>query len=360
MIPFTDTHHNNGDDARHGVLKVLKPGIEQRLELELELLTRVGSHLDERCQQLQIPHLDYEEIFEQIRDKLRHEVRLDQEQRHLKAARAMYAGDSSIHIPALLEQHCTSRITAMERITGGKVTDHTFDSQRDTRRLAELVIRALIVRPIFSCSAQALFHGDPHAGNLFLTEENRLAILDWSLVGSLSEKHRIAIVRLVLGAITLNSDQIVSVLVGLSERKLDDRSALTAAVQTALRQIRHGTIPGLSWLVGLLDEAVHSGSVRPAADLLLFRKSLHTLEGVIADIGDGGSIDDVLLSDFLQHFAWEFPRRFFSLPDSRAFATRLSNLDLTQALFSYPSTVARFWMGHSLDWLDACAKGGTL
>ena len=43
-----------------------------------------------------------------------------------------------------------------------------------------------------------MFHGDPHAGNLFLTDENRLAILDWSLVGSLGERDVMAIVQILL------------------------------------------------------------------------------------------------------------------------------------------------------------------
>jgi hypothetical protein len=116
----------------------------------------------------------------------------------------------------------------------------------------------------------------------------------------------------------------------------------------------------MSWLVDLLDDAMHFGGLRPAADLLLFRKSLHALEGVIADIGAGVCIDDVLFAEFLQKFAMEWPRRWLAPAHSRAFATRLSNLDLTQTVMSYPATVARFWMGQSFDWLDACSKGVTL
>jgi ubiquinone biosynthesis protein len=360
VIPFIDTNHNNGDGCRNGVLKVLKPGIKERLDLELELLSRVGSHLDERCQELRIPPLDYEDIFDQIREKLRHEVQLNREQQHLQQAGALFADDPNVCIPALFEQHCTLRITAMERISGGKVTDHKLAQQSDKRRLTQLVIRALIARPMFSRAAHAMFHGDPHAGNLFLTDDNRLGVLDWSLVGSLSEAHRVAIVQVVLGAITLNSDQIVGILVGLSERNIDDRAALTTVVQNALRQVRQGIFPGMSWLVDLLDDAMHFGGLRPAADLLLFRKSLHALEGVIADIGAGVCIDDVLFAEFLQNFTMEWPRRWLAPPHSRAFATRLSNLDLTRTVLSYTATVARFWMGQSFDWLDACSKGGTL
>ena len=77
----------------------------------------MGAYLDERCADLRIPPLDYANAFLQVRDKLRHEVRLDREQDHLARARAFYADEPRVHVPALLP-HCTPRVTAMERLTG--------------------------------------------------------------------------------------------------------------------------------------------------------------------------------------------------------------------------------------------------
>ena len=57
-----------------------------------------------------------------------------------------------------------------------------------------------------------MFHSDPHAGNLFLTDENRLAMLDWSLVGCLGEAEREAIVQIMLAAVTLQPKRVVQVL----------------------------------------------------------------------------------------------------------------------------------------------------
>ena len=54
------------------------------------LLDQVGSFLDQRCDDLQIPPLDYRESFEQVRDKLLYEVRLDKEQNNLSLARGFH------------------------------------------------------------------------------------------------------------------------------------------------------------------------------------------------------------------------------------------------------------------------------
>ena len=296
VIPFVALEPKDRTAASGGVFKLLKPGIEDRLELELELLSQVGADFDKKFIELDIPAMDYEELFEQIREKLQHEVCLDQEQYNLPQAADVFADQPLVHIPALLP-HCTPRVTAMERIDGVKVTD---------RRFADPLNRAswpnwssmLWSRPIFSRGDHAMFHADPHAGNL-MAHDNRLAILDWSLVGFLGEPERLAIVQMVQGAITLDARRIVEILESLNTSARIDSAALYAIVQASLKQIRHGRLPGLAWLVDLLDDAVHVAGLRVASDLMLMRKSLHTLEGVVAEIGDGAvELDDVLMNDF--------------------------------------------------------------
>jgi ubiquinone biosynthesis protein len=356
VIPFEPGEENGTGGKSGGVLKVLKPGIEERLQLELDLLGRVGSHLDERCEELKIPRLDYEESFEQIREKLANEIRLDHEQQHLVQAAEFYADEPRVQIPALLE-FCTPRVTAMQRISGRKVTDHHLDGRCGRRQLADLVVRAMIARPMFSLAAQPLFHGDPHAGNMFLTDENRLAILDWSLVGSISHRERVAIAKIIQYAVMFEPTGIAGVLENLGQRKPIDRPNLIAVVERAIRRVRQGNLPGLSWLVELLDDAVFTARLRVGADLMVLRKSLHTLEGVVAEIaGAPFRIDDVLLADFMGHFAAEWLRRFVTPMGSREFATRLSNLDLAQTWLASPLALARFWMAQSFDMLNACCE----
>ena len=117
-------------------------------------------------------------------------------------------------------------------------------------------------------------------------------------------------------------------------------------MQASLKQIRQGRLPGLAWLVNLLDDAVHVAGLRVASDLMLMRKSLHTLEGVVAEIGDGAvELDDVLMNDFLRNLAGTAATAMSRRPGSRDFATRISNLDLMHLWLSGPTTVARYWLG---------------
>lgn len=347
VVPFV--HKTDGPS---GVFKILKPEIEPRLEEELRLLTAVGADLDQRCQEFQIPPLDYADAFEQVRDKLRQEIRLDLEQTHLRRARAFYADDPRVVIPEPFD-FSTPRVTAMTRVHGTKITEPRHATPDQRRALAGLVASALVARPILAKEDQALFHGDPHAGNLFLTDDHRLALLDWSLVGMLQARDRAAIVQVLLNAVTLDTYGVMNILENLSERQPVDRPALERVVRDRLRRLRRGEFPGFSWLMGLLDEAVQSARLRVGADLMLFRKSLLTLEGVLADIGDARDpVQSSLQGAFLRQLAAEWPRRWLSPLASRDFATRLSNADLVTLALSGPFVAARYWLDEGLDLLE--------
>jgi ubiquinone biosynthesis protein len=351
VVPFKE---REGGSTRHGVLKVLRPGIESRLELELDLLGRVAWHLDQRCTELRIPQLDYRDVFNQVRNKLAWETRLDQEQQNLTAAKGFYANEPAVQIPSLLP-HCTRRATAMERIRGVKVTDARLGDAWARRRLGQLVAKALVARPIFATTELAPFHCDPHAGNLFLTDEGRLAILDWSLVGYLQQCERVAMPQIILAALSLNGEKIEGLMQTLAQRGSIDQAALGAIVRDRLQQVRRGRLPGFTWLVELLDDATQRAGLRASTDLMLLRKSLLTLAGVVTELAeDDGAIDAAVLADFVGHFVAEFPQRWGASPGSRNYATGVSNADLLELALSWPLAAGRYWLATGRD--PCCCK----
>ena len=328
---------------RQGVFKLLKPGIAERLEHELSIMEHVGVYLDQRCHAYGIPPIDYRGTFEQVREKLRNEVRLDLEQHHLAMAADFYASDPGVHIPALFP-FGTPRVTAMERIRGRKVTEHGLATDSARRQLAERVIQALIARPVMSREPRSFFHADPHAGNLLYTDRGRLAVLDWSLVGRLGERERTAMVQILLAALLLDGRRITGILTHLDISGRVQRPVLEAVVHAWLNRIGAFRPPGFSWLTGMLDEAVQKAGLRLSGDLLLFRKTLHALEGVVADIGTApDALDQVLLRRFMMQLAVEWPLRWLKSPFSRAYGTRLSSADLMGSALKLPAVVGRYW-----------------
>lgn len=340
VVPFTSVAAESSGPAA-GVLKVLKPEIEEALEEELAIWSQLGQFIDERCEYYKVPPLNYAESLATIRELLAREIRLDHEQRYLVEAAEFYQDARSVQIPALFP-FCTSRVTAMERIHGRKVTEVEAFSARQRRRLANSVIEALIARPVWTPLETAVFHADPHAGNLFFTEDERLAILDWSLTGYLSKVERIHMVQLLLGALTLNPKRIAREVEALAQAPVDT-SALGAVVDKAVGKLYAGKFPGFRWSQSLLDEASLAAGVQFSSELLLYRKSILTIEGVIKDISGGSSIGRVFPAAAIRQFVCELTARAFAPPASRHFGTHLSNLDLFALYWGGPTVAARFW-----------------
>jgi len=320
--------------GQRGVFKLLRPGVEQVLAEELVVLDHLGAYLDDRCESLALPPLDYRDTFAQARELLAHEVQLDVEHGHLAEAAQTLETVPGVHIPRLLPFQAP-RLLAMEWIDGRKVTEVSRLAPLVRQRLACTVVEALIATPAWSSAPRALFHADPHAGNLMIDTEGRLVPLDWSLGAHLDVPARAAMATILVSAMTRDVETILAALESLALRP-PDRPALRATVERHLRALAPLRLPGLTWLMGLLDEAVASAGLRVAAHLLAFRKTLLTLDGVLADITPGFRLDDALLASFLPRLAAEWPWRAFLLPESRALPTRFSNADLTRLALALP------------------------
>jgi ubiquinone biosynthesis protein len=317
-----------------GVFKLLRPGVEHELAEELAILDGLGAFLDDRCEALGLPPLDYRDTFAQVRQLLAHEVRLDAERSHLAEAARVLSGTRGVHVPRLLPFH-SPRLLSMERIDGRKVTEAGSLAPGDRGRLARTIVEALIAVPVWSPERRALFHADPHAGNLMVDADGRLVPIDWSLAEHLDVNARSALAQLAVGALTRDTIAMLDALGTLCVRP-PDIAALRCVIERQLRALPPLRPPGLDWLTGLLDEAVATAGLRVGANLLAFRKALLTLEGVLADVAPGFRLDHALLGSFLARAVAEWPWRAYLPPDSRALPTRISNTDLTRLAASLP------------------------
>ncbi len=340
VVPFT------GQEAGaeyEGVLKVLRPGIHDHLQEELTVWTELADFLDHRSAQLELPALDYRDTFERIRDLLAHEVRLDLEQENLCAAAEFYADRPNVHIPRLLP-FCSPRITAMERIDGRPIASADPLPSHQRSSLAPALVCALLLDPLLSDRSSAMFHADAHAGNLMVDSAGRLAILDWSLVGRLALEIRRSLVQVVLGGLTLDAGRVARALAAMSHI-VPRETALRHVIEDSLRSLRRGTLPGLNWTTRLLNQAVAQAGARFDENLLLFRKTLHTVEGVVHDIDPGRSLDAILQSELLGRLTADcYAPPLWPFAGSRLNAV-LPFVDLQSLCWSAPQTAVRFWLG---------------
>ena len=344
VVPFRNVGTANGT----GVFKLLKEGVEDCLEQDLEILSALAGFLGERCEDYGLPALDYKETFETIRELLVHEVRFSEEQSNLIAAGRAYSQSTHVVVPKLLP-FCSARVTAMERLWGKKLPQGAEFSHPGGNRWARSLIEGALGQPMVSADEAVIFHGDLHGGNVLLLPHGQVGMLDWSLAGKLRTEHRLALVEILLAACAVDVERAERALQQLARVRLSP--AARRVLEESLSVLGRGRLPGVAWLLGLLDELLLRGGVRFDATLVLFRKLVLTLEGVVADLlraepqAVGRVFDAVLAEVFLREWVREWPCRFVMPWQAKSSRTHISTCDVLNLSLAGVWAPARWWRG---------------
>ncbi|HEY7816800.1 MAG TPA: AarF/UbiB family protein, partial [Vicinamibacteria bacterium] len=191
----------SGVEAR-AACKVLKPRAVTALGEDLTLIDRVLAYLEIHADFYDIGDTPLVDIFHEIREALSREVQVADERKNLLRAREYYSDEPDVLVPAVLP-FSTENVTCMEFVEGVKVTEAFADSVRDRAELARRVSDVLTYDVIFSTHDPALFHGDPHAGNVFHAptpaHPYRLGLIDWGLAAEFTLEDRRQLAQLMLG-----------------------------------------------------------------------------------------------------------------------------------------------------------------
>ncbi len=333
--------HSANEPRRRGALKILKPGVAEKLTEELAILGELADYLDEWRSAYHLPNFEYRETFDTVRELLESETRFEIEQHNLDFAARRYARRDDVTIPAVLP-FCTPRVTAMDHIDGTKVTHGEELPAARRQAIARTIIDALLGDVIFSRESETFFHADPHAGNLLAVPDGGLAILDWSLTGRLTKAQREQVVQIFLAALRLDARAIGHAIEPLAVSKPSE-SAIRDAADRAIDEVVQGRLPGPTWLTRLFDALAATGVHFPA-DLMLLRKVILILDGVVADVDATISLDGAILTRAMLEFGGEWPMRMWSPASSRKFSTHVSNADLAGAWAALPATALNYWL----------------
>jgi ubiquinone biosynthesis protein len=267
------------------VVKVQRPSVGRLVHRDLRVMAWIAPYLVGRIpvSALANPPALVELFAETITEEL--DFRLEAENM-LDVARA-YAdlGQRDYVIPRPHPQLITRRVLVMERLSGFKFDDVVGMQAAGVD--TEKVVRAGMVGFIEGAMIHGIFHGDLHGGNLFVLPDGRTALLDFGIVGRLSEPKRLAFLRLLmsatandlqgqleslrdLGALPPDTDlQAVIRDLGLDRPPVDPT---TLSADELLREIQ-GTIKALLGIGARLPKA-----------LMLFVKNLVFLDGAIATL----------------------------------------------------------------------------
>jgi len=273
-----------------GVLKVLKPYIPEYFAEDMNYLQGLAQHFGDRHHTYGFPLHLIPDTFRKVRRVLRHEVNFKREQKTLVEAAALYQRFPKVRVPQLIGPLCTRHITALTEEKGTKITTAVAQLSPDRRRKAtQQLLEALIAVPLFSAAPDAVFHGDPHAGNLLYNRRTgELVIVDWALRERLDREQRRHLALLFL-MVSLRdplgvSNEIYALSQSTRQRNFVPLQVIRRAVCEFLRASGPSSIPSMADTMRLLENVALKGIKFPVS-MIMLSKVVLTLEGTLGDIG---------------------------------------------------------------------------
>ncbi len=341
--------------------KVLKPRAVAALAEDLELIDRVLAYLEKHAGFYDIGDTPLVDIFHEIREALSREVQVSDERKNLIRAREYYADDPGILVPAVLP-FSTENVTCMEFIAGVKVTDALLDSPRDRAKLARRLSDALTYDVIFSPKDPALFHGDPHAGNVFHSPSKvdpyRIALLDWGLAAEFSLEDRKKLAQLMLGLYLKDEKRLANHAAVLVAPDPEDRARIREAAAAVVEG--SGSQEMFALLDELLTELAREG-FRIRYSAAMFIKSQLTIAGILKELDPDFDQDDYVMGRIQgQVFREVGPRLlrtvWFPSWNSHEYRSLLSNEDVKDVQVKRTGRLLKkvgkgIWTAISFQWL---------
>ncbi len=215
--------------GREVIIKVRRPGIEEKIELDLALLRSTAELLERRSERAQL--LQARALADELETHLRNELDFVEEANNTEIIARILGRFEDLVVPEVIRPYVTERVLVLERIQGRKVeADHGLARER-----AEELARQFFRAYVYQVTVEGLYHADPHRGNVLLTTDGRLALVDFGLLGRLDDDTRRNLALLLLAVAQNRADDVADLLVGLSRTSLgSDESGFLQEIRRKL------------------------------------------------------------------------------------------------------------------------------
>jgi ubiquinone biosynthesis protein len=200
--------------GREVIVKVRRPGIEQQVDVDLALMRSTANTLERRSERAQL--LQARALADELEVHLRGELNFVEEANNAELVAQLLEEYDDLVVPAVIRPYVTESVLVLERIDGRKVdTDHGLAPER-----AQELARQFFKAYVHQVTVEGVYHADPHRGNVLLTTDGRLALVDFGLLGRLDDDTRRNLALLLLAVAQNRADDVADLILGLSRTSL--------------------------------------------------------------------------------------------------------------------------------------------
>jgi predicted unusual protein kinase regulating ubiquinone biosynthesis (AarF/ABC1/UbiB family) len=264
-------------DGRRVAVKVQRPGIHETIADDLDALEEIADWIDEHTDFGRSHHL--RDFLDEFRKSLMRELDYRREAQNLVTIRTNLAEFVRIVIPEPVDDYTTSRVLTMEYIDGVKITKLSDVAKLELpgKELADELFRAYLRQILID----GFFHADPHPGNVFVTRDGRIALLDLGMVAYIPPQLQTNLTQLVFAISEGRSEDVVTYALHISQRTPSfDEAGFTRAVADLVATQRNRTLEQIQVgkiVFAMLEVAARNGLIL-APELGMLGRALLSLD----------------------------------------------------------------------------------
>lgn len=286
-------------------VKVQRPGVEREVHEDLDALAQIAAQADQHSETGR--HFGFSQWLAQLRRSLTRELDYEVEAENLETLTELVEPYEELVVPQPIWDYTRRRVLTMEFIPGIKVPKRSGVRRLEENgdRLSEALTRAYLDQ-LF---VHGFVHVDPHPGNILITDDGRLALLDLGMVTHLSPRMRARLLGLVLAIVEGRGDEAAERSIEMGEALDDfDRPRVIRAVSQQVSEYAARQEASEGMLLFQVTRVAAENGLRPPPEVILLGKTLLNLELLARELSPDIDVRNVVrdhLVSVVQHRALE-------------------------------------------------------
>jgi len=266
-------------DGRAVAVKVQRPNIREQMVEDLDALADIAEFLDNHTEFGR--RYEFTRMLDELRKSLMRELDYRQEGQNLAAFREQLRDFPHLIVPAPIADYSTSRVLTMEYVPGTKITKMSPLSRMefDGEILAEELFRAYLKQIL----VDGFFHADPHPGNVFITPDYRIALLDLGMVGRIMPRLQEDLLQLLIAISEGDGEDASQIAIKIGQpRREFDQTEFTRRISEIVAQQKTATVEEMQVgrLVLEVTRCAAESQIRVPPELTMLGKTLLNLDQV--------------------------------------------------------------------------------
>jgi ubiquinone biosynthesis protein len=285
--------------GRAVAIKVQRPDIGDRIAADLQTLEDIAQFLSARTESGR--RFDFVGMVAEFRTAIESELDYAREADNLRLIGANLEEFDTIVIPCPVDDYTTRRVLTMDYVSGTKVTGISpvvaIDLQRDI--LAETLVRAYLKQIVID----GVFHADPHPGNVLITDQGLLALVDLGMIGRLSPQMQERLLKLLLAISEGRGEEAAEVAVTLGERLAEfNEAGFRRDVAALVGRIGHQSVAQFQIGRVFLDlsQLLSDNAMRAPSELTMLGKALLHLDEVARALNPALDVNEAVRRNGLE------------------------------------------------------------